>query len=158
MSIAILRFAAVLFGFARLMNYAARRHPAFRARLRERNLIAQIKARDEEVGRWFEIRGGKVASRAGLHAKPDITLAFKNAGVGASLLTPPIDWLDQINAQKDFNLTVEGPEDLTNWWAQTMMAALTAGWTFGARLADGTMRYCNTVSYTHLTLPTTERV
>ncbi len=99
--------------------------PKFRARLAERNLVAQIIARDEEVGRWFEVRGGKVTSGAGRHAKPDITLAFKNAAIGASLLTPPINWLDQINAQKDFNLTVDGPEDLTNWWAQTMMATMT---------------------------------
>ena len=117
--------------------------PKFRARLAERNLVAQIIARDEEVGRWFEVRGGKVTSGAGRHAKPDITLAFKNAAIGASLLTPPINWLDQINAQKDFNLTVDGPEDLTNWWAQTMMATMTSGWQFGTKLADGTMRYCN---------------
>src|ERR1700674_2519398 len=143
MSIATTKFSAVLWGFAQLMRYVGRRHATFRERLRERNLVAQIKARDEEVGRWFEIRDGKVASGAGLHAKPDITLAFKNATLGASLLTPPINWLDQINAQKDFKLTVEGPEDLTNWWAQTMMATMTAGWQFGLRLADGTMRYCN---------------
>jgi trimethylamine-N-oxide reductase (cytochrome c) len=143
MGIATLKFSAVLFGFAQLMKRAARRYPAFRARLGERDLIAQIKARDEEVGRWFELRDGRVTSRAGLHKNPDITLAFKNAATGASLLTPPINWLDQINAQKDFKLTVEGPEDLTNWWAQTMMAALTAGWTFGTKLADGTMRCCN---------------
>src|ERR1700676_2569898 len=143
MSIATAKFSVVLWGFAQAMKAQARRHPKFRERLWERDLIAQIKARDEEVGRWIEVRAGKVASGAGVHPKPDITLAFKNAAIGASLLTPPIDWLDQINAQKDFNLTVDGPEDLTNWWAQTMMAALTAGWKFGTPLADGTMRYCN---------------
>src|SRR5215470_9561847 len=111
--------------------------------LRERNLVAQIKARDEEVGRWFEVRNGKVRSGAGFHNSPDITLAFKNAALGASLLAPPINWLDQINAQKEFLLTVEGPEDLTNWFAQTIMASQSAGLKFGTRLADGTMRYCN---------------
>src|SRR5215468_9056788 len=143
MSFGTIRFFAVLWGFAHLMKQQARRHEKFRDRLRERNLVAQLKARDEEVGRWFEVRDGKVRSGAGFHARPDITLAFKNANLGASLLTPPINWLDQINAQKDFNLTVDGPEDLTNWWAQIMMATLTAGWRFGTQLADGTMRYCN---------------
>ena len=38
---------------------------------------------------------------------------------------PPINWLDQINAQKDFKLTVDGPEDLTNWFAQTIMMSQT---------------------------------
>src|SRR5262252_1492713 len=143
MSVSTIRFSAVLWGFAQLMKQQARRHQKFRDRLCERNLVAQIKARDEEVGRWFEVRNGVVRSGAGFHKRPDITLAFKNAALGASLLTPPINWLGQINAQKDFKLTVHGPEDLTNWWAQTMMATLTAGWRFGTQLADGTVRYCN---------------
>ena len=137
MSIASAKFSVILFGLAQLLRLARRRHPAFAARLKERNLIAQIKARDEEIGRWYAIRDGKVASGSGLHAKPDITLNFKNAAVGASLLTPPINWLEQINAQKDFNLTVDGPEDLTNWFAQTVMMCQTAGWKFGTPMPDG---------------------
>src|SRR2546430_15958159 len=121
----------------------ARRHPVFRARLKERNFVAQIMARDEECGRWFAFKDGKITSRAGLHHKPDVKLLFKNAAAGASLLTPPINWLNQINAQKDFVLTVDGPEDLTNWFAQTLMMSQTAGLKIGTKLEDGTMRYCN---------------
>ena len=61
------------------------------ARLKERNLVAQLKARDEGTGRWIEIRDGKIRSGARQHATPDITLSFKNAAIGASLLTPPIE-------------------------------------------------------------------
>ena len=46
------------------------RHPAFSARLKERNLVAQFKARDEEIGRWYEIRDGKVTSGADCTATP----------------------------------------------------------------------------------------
>jgi hypothetical protein len=77
MSIATARFSVILWGFAQAMKVSARRHPKFR----ERNLVAQIKARDEETGRWFDIRAGKVRSGAGLHARPDITLAFKTAAI-----------------------------------------------------------------------------
>src|SRR5260370_17963600 len=142
MSVATKKFSGILGSFAELMKLQARRHEKFRGRLHERNLVAQIKARDEEVGRWFEVRNGKVRSGAGFHKAPDITLAFKDAAVGASLLTPPINWLDQINAQKDFKLTVDGPEDLTNWWAQNMIATLTAGWRVGTPLAAGPTRPC----------------
>ena len=137
------RFSLVLWGLAQSLKYAAWRHPAFRARLKERDLVAQIKARDEEIGRWFAIRDGKVRSGAGLRADADVTLAFKNAETGAGLLTPPINWLDQINAQKDFKLTVDGPEDLTNWFAQTVMLSQSAGLKIGTRMGDGSMRYCN---------------
>src|SRR5215471_6171033 len=143
MSVATMKFSAILWGFAQLMKLQARRHEKFRDRLRERNLVAQLKARDEEVGRWFEVRDGKVRSGGGFHKAPDITLAFKNAALGASLLKPPINWLDQINAQKDFKLTVDGPENLTNWWAQTMMLSQSAGYKIGIRQPDGSTRYCN---------------
>jgi len=143
MALATMKLSGILFALAQTLNYTARRHPEFRARLKERNLTAQIMARDERTGRWFTIRDGKITSRAGLHAEPDVKLTFKNASVGAGLLTPPINWLDQINAQKDFNLGVEGPEDLTNWFAQTLMAMQTAHWTFGTPMPDGSMRYCN---------------
>ena len=96
-----------------------------------------------ECGRWFEFMDGGVRSGSGLHPKPDCKLMFKNARIGASLLMPPINWLNQINAQKDFVLTVEGSEDLTNWFAQTLMMGQTVGLKIGRRLEDGTMRYCN---------------
>ena len=78
-------------------------------------------------GRWFQIadgrvRSGRPACQARHHAR------FKNAALGAKLLTPPINWLEQINAQKDFKLGVDGPEDLTNWFAQTMMMIQTVRW------------------------------
>ena len=138
-----LKFSIILFALPFVLKFTARRHPAFAARLRERNLVAQIRARDEGIGRWIAIRDGKISSGWGRPAKPDVTLSFKNAATGASLLTPPINWLNQINAQKDFTLGVDGPEDLTNWLAQTLMMMRTVGWKFGVRMPDGTMRYCN---------------
>ena len=138
-----MKFQVILWGMAQLLKFSAWRYPVFKARLKERNLVAQLKARDEEIGRWYAIRDGKVTSGHGLRADADVTLAFKNAALGADLLMPPINWLDQINAQKDFKLTVDGPEDLTNWFAQTIMMSQSVGLKIGIRLADGTMRYCN---------------
>src|SRR5256885_15947517 len=104
-----IRFQIILWGLAQLLRYATWRHPAFRARLKERNLVAQFKARDEEIGRWFAIRDGRITSGAGLRSDAQVTVAFKNAALGADLLMPPIDLLDQINALKDFKRNVEGP-------------------------------------------------
>src|SRR3954464_14490609 len=143
MTFSSIKLSTILFGLAAMLRYQSRRHAAFRARLRQRNFVAQVLARDEEVGRWFKFKDGVVTSGAGQHPTPDVKLMFKNAAIGASLLTPPINWLEQINAQKDFVLTVDGPEDLTNWFAQTLMMAQKAGLQYGTRLEDGTMRYCN---------------
>src|SRR4029450_5180526 len=138
-----MKFKIILWGMAQLLKYAAWRYPAFRERLKERNLLAQLKAPHEELGRWYAIRDGRIASGAGLRADADVTLSFKNAALGADLLMPPINWLDQINAQKDFKLTVDGPEDLTNWLAQTIILSPGPGRTIATQLSDGTMRYCN---------------
>src|SRR5436853_1936470 len=138
-----MKFSLILWGLSQLLKYAAWRYPVFRARLKERNLVAQFKARDEEIGRWFAIRDGRITSGAGLRSDAQVTVAFKNAALGADLLMPPIDWLDQINALKDFKLSVDGPEPLTNWFAQTVMMSQSVGLKFGIKLADGSMRYCN---------------
>ena len=143
MAFATMKLPIILFGAAQLLKHAARRHPKFKARVKEHNLVAQIMTRDEEIGRWFAFNDGAITTGAGLHEKPDIKLMFKNAKIGASLLMPPINWLDQINAQKDFNLTVDGPDDLTNWFAQTLMMSQSAGLKYGKKLRRGVTRYCN---------------
>ena len=143
MSFATMKLSGMLWGLSHLLNFTASRHPKFRSRLKERNMVFQIKARDEEMGRWFRFYDGRVTSGGGLHEKPDVTLAFKNARIGAKLLTPPINWLNQINAQKDFKISIDGPEDLSNWVAQTIMLTQTAGLDMGTPMPDGSVRTCN---------------
>ena len=55
------KFALILFALTLLLRFVRWRYPHFAARLKERNLVAQIKARDEGTGRWIEIRDGKIA-------------------------------------------------------------------------------------------------
>ena len=143
MALARLKFPIILFGAAQILKRAAQRHPAFSNRLEEHDFVAQIMTRDEGIGRWFQFKKGIVTSAAGLHEAPDIKLKFKNAEIAAALLTPPINWLDQINAQKDFVLTVDGPEYLTNWFAQTLMMSQSAGLRYGTKVRRGVTRYCN---------------
>jgi hypothetical protein len=85
-----LKLSVILFALTLMLRYVRWRHPHFAARLKERNLVAQIRARDEGTARWIEIRDGNITSGVGMHAKPDVTLSFKNAALGVSLLTPPI--------------------------------------------------------------------
>jgi molybdopterin guanine dinucleotide-containing S/N-oxide reductase-like protein len=123
------------------MRYCAWRHPAYRAQLAERDLVAQIRTRDADVGRWFEIKGGKVRSRAGLHPRPDVTLSYETAAVAVELLVPPIDWLRQIEAAKGFQIRVEGPDELLYRFTQAMVATRRAGWRFGTDAGKGVRRY-----------------
>ena len=143
MNIAALKLSLILLGLSWLLKFQAWRHPAYRERLKEKNLTAQFIARDEEIGRWFKFEDGRITSGGGVLPNADVTVGFKNAAVGAGLLMPPINWLDQINAQKEFLLTVDGDDGLANWFAQTVMMAQSVGFQYGTKMPDGSMRYCN---------------
>jgi trimethylamine-N-oxide reductase (cytochrome c) len=138
-----MRFSLILFGLHLVLKYTAWRYPAFRERLKERNLIGQIKVWDGSVGRYFIFRDGKITSRAGIHPEPDVCMGFKTAELAVNLLLPPINWLDQINALKDFKLKMDGDEDLSNWFAQTLTMTQNIGWTWGTDMPGGITRTCN---------------
>ena len=64
------KLSLILYGLSVMLRYQRWRHEAFRRRLKERNFTAQIMARDEECGRWFEFKDGTVRSGSGLHPAP----------------------------------------------------------------------------------------
>ena len=68
-------------------------------------------------------------------------MTFKTPAIAVKLLLPPIDQLEQINALKDFVITLEGPEDEANWFTQTIVKTQTIGWKYGIDLGNGVMRY-----------------
>jgi len=138
-----LKFSVLLYGLLQTLRYKARRYPEFAERLREKNFTAQIKTLDNSAGRHFTFKNGKIRSRRGVHATPDIALIFKNAAIAADLLMPPINQLDQVNAMKDFNIALEGPDELTLWFTQTIMISQTVHWKYGIDQGNGVTRYTN---------------
>ncbi|MAF49760.1 MAG: molybdopterin-dependent oxidoreductase [Rhodospirillales bacterium] len=136
-----MKFSVILFGLSLLLHYTAWRYPAFRQRLKEKNFTAQIRTKDRSRGRYFTFHNGKIISRSGLHPDPQVVLEFKNARIGAHLLAPPINQQEQIDAVKDFNLMLMGPDELTTWFTRTITMTQTVGWEFGTKQADGTIRY-----------------
>jgi trimethylamine-N-oxide reductase (cytochrome c) len=136
-----MKFALILFGMRLLFWWTALRHPVFRARLKEKNLTAQFRTKDGKVGRWFKIKDGTVSSGAGLAATPDVTITFKTAEIAARLLMPPINQLEQINALKDFHLSMDGEDELTSWFTQTVLLTQTVGWQYGVDQGKGVTRY-----------------
>ena len=77
MNLGALKLAIILFGLSLLLKFQAWRHPAYRARLKEKNLTAQFIARDEEIGRWFRFTDGKVTSGSGVLKDADVTVALQ---------------------------------------------------------------------------------
>ena len=101
-----------------------------------------LRTADKTIGRTYVFADGRVSSRSGIAADANFTLVFKTAEIGARLLMPPIDQLEQIEAMKNFLFHPEGPDAEAVWFAQTVMTALGAGWKIGRPAGDGTTRYC----------------
>jgi len=149
---AAIKFSLILFGLRVLLSWQSLIYKKFRVHLSEKNFTAQIQTKDQSIGRWITFNNGSIASSSGFHQKPEVVLSFKNENVAVELLMPlvmafllkkSINQLDQINALKDFNLTLDGPDELTLWFTQTLMKTQTNGLQFGIDVGDGVVRYTN---------------
>jgi len=149
---AAIKFSLILFGLRVLLSWQSLIYKKFRVHLSEKNFTAQIQTKDQSIGRWITFNNGSIASSSGFHQNPEVVLSFKNENVAVELLMPlvmafllkkSINQLDQINALKDFNLTLDGPDELTLWFTQTLMKTQTNGLQFGIDVGDGVVRYTN---------------
>jgi trimethylamine-N-oxide reductase (cytochrome c) len=116
-------------------------YPLFKSRLKEKDFTAQIKIQDNSVGRYFTFINGKVISKKGILPNPDVCLTFRSALLAAQILMPSRDQLVMINAMKTFQLTLDGPDELTSWFMETLSLIMTLGTKYGFPVGKGVTRY-----------------
>ena len=133
----------LLLGIHLMLKYKAWRFPSFKSRLKEKNLTAQIKVMDDSEGRYFTFAEGKIDSKRGIHPRPDVVLTFSSAVLASKLLLPSANQLERINAMKNFEVELHGPDELTQWFFETLSHAMAVGTEYGIDLGDGTKRYVN---------------
>ncbi len=138
-----LRLKFQLFAFYLYIKLTDWRHPAFKARLKEKDLTVQIKVLDNSAGRYFTFQKGKVTSKSGIHPKPEVTMGFSDAALGARLLLPWRDQHEQTDVMKQFRLTLDGPDELSYWFMETLSEMLNAGIKWGTDMGKGVKRYVN---------------
>ncbi len=68
MKISDIKFRILLWGAAFLLKRTARKYPAFRERLKEKNFTAQIKVVDNSVGRDCACNNFKIMAKVGMHS------------------------------------------------------------------------------------------
>jgi trimethylamine-N-oxide reductase (cytochrome c) len=140
MNTAKLQLATVLATLEKLLRLAGWRYPEFKTRLCEKNLTAEIKLRDDSCGRCFTFKQGKVTSKSGVHAA-DVTMSFQSAELALRLLKPNRSQLEFLHAAKNFQMEVQGPDELTIWFSETLNMLLTLGAEYGVDAGDGVRRY-----------------
>jgi len=131
----------MLFGLEKLLKRTARKYPAFADRLREKDVTAQIKLMDNSQGRYFIFENGGVRSGSGIHRNPDMVMSFRSPEIAVQLMRPNRRQLDLISAMKTFNVGLEGPDEVTIWFSETLNMMLTAGLEYGLDVGNGVKRY-----------------
>ena len=131
----------ILFGLSHVLRACARVDAKFRREMRRHDIVAQMRLKDGSIGRWYAIEGGRVRSRAGLHAKPDVTIAFRDLATAFTFLVPPPDQSEIVHAAKHFRVTVYGKSELVVWFMQLLNSIPRTGMRYGTRMPDGTTRY-----------------
>ncbi len=74
-----MKLSLILFGIYQLLKRKAKRSSSFRDRVRERNFTAQIKVKDNSVGRYFTFTDGRIISKKGIHPNPDVVMTFSSS-------------------------------------------------------------------------------
>ncbi|MDP7626067.1 MAG: molybdopterin-dependent oxidoreductase, partial [Rhodospirillales bacterium] len=113
----------------------------FAKRIAEKDFTAQIKIESTGMGRMIIFSDGQLRSRSGTTDNADVSLEFSDCFIAARLLTPPINYQRQIDAQKNFQLKLLGPDELTYHFTQIMIAMRRIGWEYGTKLENDVIRY-----------------
>jgi len=136
-----MKLSAILFGMDQMLKHTARKYPWFKNRLKEKNLTVQMKVVDDSEGRYFTFKDGKIISKSGIHPHPDVCMMFGSAALAVKLLMSPDDHLTRINAMKNFQMGLLGPDELSWWFMETLSLMNFAGTEYGTDMGDGVKRY-----------------
>lgn len=96
---------------------------------------------DNSEGRYFTFSDGNIISKRGIHPSPEVSMNFSSAGLAFKLLMPPRNYLSLINAMKNFHLLLEGDNELTCWFLETISLMQSAGIEYGTDVGNGVKRY-----------------
>ena len=136
-------FRIILAGLPWVLRGAAIIYPEFKAKLEEKDFIAQMKIQDNSKGRWFELKGGKIISKSGIHSNPDATIWFKSESIALKALTPFKNWAELVHAGKNFQMGASGDDAFVCAWMDLLGMMLSVGYKYGEKREDGTHRYVN---------------
>lgn len=140
MMFARMQFSITLLGLEKVIRITALRFPAYAERLKEKDFAAQIKLRDNSKGRCFYFKNGKVTSKSGVH-QADVVMSFQDADLAVKIMKPDRKQLDFLHAVKNFQIEVQGPDELAIWFSETLNMLLTVGVDYGTSLGGGVKRF-----------------
>ena len=131
----------LLFGVTLIIKRTARKHPEFRKNMVKFNCVIQMRLRNSSIGRHYIFQNGKISSKSGVHASPDVSVVFKDVPTALTFLRPPFDQAEIIHAAKNFRVLTMGRSDIAVWFMQMMNRTQTIGLEYGTTMPDGSKRF-----------------
>ncbi|MFC3052869.1 molybdopterin-dependent oxidoreductase [Kordiimonas pumila] len=114
---------------------------SFREHVQQRDAVIQVRLKDNSVAHHFIFQNGHISSGRGLHASPDVDVAFLNASVALKFLKPVPDQADIIHFVKNYQVEMSGDDAATVWFA-TLVKKINSGmWKQGTKMPDGSTRF-----------------
>jgi molybdopterin guanine dinucleotide-containing S/N-oxide reductase-like protein len=129
----------ILFGLTPLLRKAAKK-PDFARELARHSCVVQVKLMDNSIGRAYVFYAGKVSSSAGIHAAPDVVIAFKDVTTALAFLKPDPDMAEVVHCAKNFKVVMTGRSELQVWFAQLVNLMNSQSLQVGTPQKDGTTR------------------
>lgn len=137
------KFGTILWGLGMMLKKKPGKNPELKKQLQKHDAVVQMKIMDNSQGRFYIIKNGKVSSKSGFSSNPDIVLLFGTAELACTLMIPPRNQLDQINAMKSFSVDIQGPDELICWFTETLNMLTPVITKYGTDMGNGVMRYTN---------------
>lgn len=134
-------FKTIMLGLDFVLSRTAKVHPSFLEELLKHDCIAQIKLKDDSIGRYYILKGGKVRSKSGVHPNPDVSLVFNDVRTALTFMRPKPNFGDIVHAAKNFKVVTLGDDKLVVWFMQLLNLTQTAGLRYGKKMPDGTTRF-----------------
>ncbi len=130
-----------------LMRYMVVRYPSFKDYLKQKDYVAQIQIKDDNLGVYFIFKDGRVSSKMGIHPEPDVDMFYDNAKTAAKIMHPWRDQLSQLNAIKNFRMGIVGDDEGIAKFTELLNVMLTPDVTlakkYGMDMGNGVIRYVN---------------
>ena len=86
-----MKFSMLLFGLMMMIKRGARKYPALKEKIKERNFSILIKTEDGRRARYFTFTNGAVSSGKGDVTNADISLIWKDADIGFRVMIKQSD-------------------------------------------------------------------
>jgi hypothetical protein len=113
-----MKLSIIMYGYYLLFRYTAWKKEAFRQKLKERDLLLVMRAKDKDVARAFKFDQGQVSSTSGDRSDAQCRLVWINAQDGARVMLDIAKGNPKalMKAVMDGKLLLEGDAMAVSWY------------------------------------------